>query len=84
MCFQATKSTTFLIKPSTLAPSLCHVINSTSDLHMYINISHGIKGKCQSTFCGIDSNPPMYLLVLHLRQIIIVFRLFQKSTHPFV
>jgi hypothetical protein len=76
MCFQVVKYATLLIKPSTFAPFLCHVINSTSDLHMYICISRDIKGKCQSTFCGVDFDPSMYLLLLHLGQIIVVFKPF--------
>jgi hypothetical protein len=75
MCFQVIEFATLLIKPFALAPSLCYVINSASDLHLYIRTNHGIKGKCSNIFRGIDSDLSMYLLVLHLGQIIVGFKL---------
>lgn len=45
MCFQAEEFGTHQIKTFELAPFLCHVNNSTKDLHIYMGISHGINGK---------------------------------------
>jgi hypothetical protein len=62
---------------------LCHVNNSTTNLHIYMGITHGIYGKWWNTFFGIIITHPEIFLYYILDTHEHVSR-FSKITHKFV
>jgi hypothetical protein len=70
--------------PFELAPTLCHYNSLSINLHLYILINLGIRGKSHNTFYGIVVDPSTNLLVWHLGQTSTCWYVSQKSIQPFL
>ncbi len=83
ICFQLLEFGTLHIRPFELDPFLCQTSNLIKFLQLYIRSNLGIKGKCQSTFCGVNYDPSTNLLLLHFGHTCDYFKLSPKRTQPF-